>query len=158
MLMLENFKKRMNLLENLEVLLDSYQYACVVSDNKKLLKTNLNKDEIKGYISLFKSSDIYLGGVSHGMIIGPLFALSFEKNQYLASLKKYLVASDDLNALTQKRIQNDLTMLAIAVSFFYPQVTTIRVPLFIEEFKNDECEVVLLSNECMINIKHRAIS
>ena len=154
MLMLENLKKRSALVSNLDSALNTSKYASVIFDGKFLINTKMNKNNIDHILSVFTGSDISLVGANHGIVISPLFALTISENENIAILKQYLILSNEnANSLIEQTIQHDLTMLAIAISFFYPQIIQIKLPKIIDEFKNVECELKFSLNDCVLNIK-----
>jgi hypothetical protein len=155
MLMLEDLKKRTNLIQNLGKAIEDDGYQTIISKGK-LHAHNYAKPikEKKHYETLFNSSDLVFAGVSHSKIMGPIFALVIEKNNHCAALKEYLTISRKSEKIVEKKlIAEELTALAIVVSIFYPEILKIQLPIEIKEFNNQECEVKKFSHECFLYIK-----
>lgn len=157
MLMLEDVKNRPVLLTCLEQAIQSNKYCIIVSNGSEVLdkKMTLNSDEIKHCVVSFKTADLAFIGANHGNIISPLFALSVGDNQNIATLKEYLtIPSVDENS-RQVSFENDLTALSVVISVLYPDIQKIKLPLKIDEFSNQECNVKHSYSNCFLNIlKH----
>lgn len=153
MLMLEDLKKRQNLMQILNKSIKNNGYQAIISLEKLCIDRSIEKN--KQYETLFDNSDLAFAGVSHGNIIGALFALDVRKDQQ-ATLKEYLTIPRSANGVVdQKLIKEELTGLAIVVSIFYPEILKIKLPAGIDEFSNEECEVKKSFNVCFLNIlKH----
>lgn len=154
MLMLENLKKRSELIASLDSALNANKYTYVIFEGKLLTNYNISKTNAGNMLSVFIDSDIALVGASHGKVMSPLFALTISENKHIAILDQYIMFSNENEPLFAKEsIQNDLTMLAVAISIFYPQITQIKLPKITTDFKNDECELSSFDNDCLLDIK-----
>lgn len=154
MLMLEDLKKRTTLISSLESTLINNKYSCIVLDGKNPPSSTLEKNQIDECLSIFKQSEISLVGASHGMVIGPLFSLTIGEVKDTAFLKLYLTNLDgSSDVITEKTIQHDITMLAVAISILYSQIKKIEMPIIIEEFVNSECETKLSLNGSILSLK-----
>ncbi|CAN5457906.1 hypothetical protein BH10PSE19_BH10PSE19_22040 [soil metagenome] len=153
MLMLEDLKKRPNLIQGLGKSIDNDNYQTIVSVGQ-LYTNNPTKlvKETKQYEILFAESDLAFAGANHGNIMGPLFALEAKTGNHHATLKEYLSIPRTAKTVDPKLIEEELTALAIVISVFYPGILKIKLPTGINEFNNQECEVKNSFGSCFLNI------
>ena len=152
MLILENLKKRPKLIDNLKSALTNEKYIFPIANAKLGQNIFLEKRYINDCITTFESGDISLVGSSHGKIMYPLFALDIAGDITIAILKLYLTYPDEKDHLKYDRLKNELTMLTIATSFFYPKIKKIEIRGDVIEFKNNECCLKKTGEVCMLYI------
>lgn len=152
MLMLEDLKKRTNLIQGLINVLHDDCYQVMMSDGKSYLTKPISIKDAKHYQILFDNVDMAFAGVNHNNIIGPLFALDSEINDNVAILKEYLTAVGFDKKVNYKLIEDELTKLAVVILFFYPHIQKIKLPNDVKEFTNEECNITRSFNNCFLNI------
>ena len=154
MLMLENLKKRIKLIPSLENALNYNKYLCIILEDNSCAHSVLEKSEINRCFSIFNKSDISFAGASHGIVMSPLFALTISENKHTAVLDQYLTIFDDnSNVFKEAIIKREIDMLTVAVSFFYPQITEIKIPLIMDISGNNDWDAKVLSDGCLLSIK-----
>lgn len=146
MLMLEDLNKHENLVESLKNALKTKRYAYVICNGKDQVgypTKKLSSKQIVHCEKIFIESKYVFVGVSHSNVMFPLFALTPSEKEGELILKEYLTVSktnDDV--IDQELFEDDLTKLAIVVSFLYPGINKVNLPMIIKEFENQECVVI----------------
>lgn len=157
MLMLEDLKKKPEIMEGFEESLMRDKYNHVISEGlaeKRTGAIKLTKDQIEKCKNNFLKASLIFAGVNHGKIIKPLFALIYGGDKSSVFVKEYLTFSNSSSdQVTPSTVENDLTMLAVIVSMHYPEIHEICLPLVLDEFTNGECSLNRLEDSVVLIIK-----
>lgn len=94
--MLEDLKKKPELLNKFEQAIQKNKYFAIVSGGKEISekKIVLASEEVRSCIASFEASDLVFVGANHGRMVSPLFALSVNANENVAILKEYFTFSE----------------------------------------------------------------
>lgn len=149
MLMIEDLKQR-NLMDKLLSEILRNRFKPIISNG--MLCANCIETDRRYFSTLFKNAQLVFAGVSHSNILGPIFALEVGKDN-IAILNEYHVSERNVKEYDKKLVENDLTSLAVAISFFYSEIKKVKIPTEIHDYNNQICNVSHSYDSCFLNIK-----